>query len=467
MLRGKGVVMVLKDRFEELVDVEGGLVDNEIFVSEELYALEQERVFGKSWLFLAHESMVPKPGDYISNYMGEDAVIVMRGMDGKVRVFLNKCRHRGNRVCLFDRGNAKAFTCSFHGWTYGTEGQLTGVPHYDEVYLGQLDRGEMGLVEVPRVESVGGLIFGNWDAAAMSLDAYLGDVKWYLETFLSVEWLGGIQVVPGKQSYMLPGNWKLLAENFQGDHYHFASTHASVIKLYQMEAQAANGGGTGRRARLRRRGPEDPTYEVTAGYLQGAPHGLGSLRVGRHTFENDLYAAESLGPEAVEWVQHRYNLLRERVQAVKEDAYSFVRGNMFPNFSVIGISSALEGIGLLVWHPRSPLRTNLWQWGAVEKDAPKIVKETAIAALMQGQAGAGLVGMDDGENFERISEMVRGPRARKVPFDYTMSLGYEQSYPGSEEWDVAGLPGLLGPHITEVNQRQFYRYWRELMVDKT
>ncbi|MDE2838773.1 MAG: hypothetical protein OXL97_14895, partial [Chloroflexota bacterium] len=255
--------------------------------------------------------------------------------------------------------------------------------------------------------------------------------------------------------------------NFQGDHYHFASTHASVIKLYQMEAQAANGGGTGRRARLRRRSPDDPTYEVTAGYLRGAPHGLGSFRVGRHTFENDLYAAESLGAEAVEWVRYRYELLRERVQAVKEDAYSFVRGNMFPNFSVIGISSALEAIGLLVWHPRGPHQTNLWQWGAVEKDAPKIVKETAIAALMQGQAGAGLVGMDDGENFERIAEMVRSPRARKVPFDYTMSLGYEKSYPGSEEWDVAGLPGLLGPHITEVNQRQFYRYWRELMAEET
>ena len=269
--------MVLRDRLEELADVERGVVDNEIFVSEELYALEQERVFGKSWLFLAHESMVPKPGDYISNYMGEDAVIVMRGMDGKVRAFLNKCRHRGNRVCLFDRGNAKAFTCSFHGWTYGTEGQLTGVPHYDEVYLGQLDRDEMGLVEVPRVESVGGLIFGNWDAAAMSLDAYLGDVKWYLETFLSVEWLGGIQVVPGKQSYMLPGNWKLLAENFQGDHYHFASTHASVIKLYQMEAQAANGGGTGRRARLRRRSAAENSWQER---LRRGAHALRGRTVG-------------------------------------------------------------------------------------------------------------------------------------------------------------------------------------------
>ena len=449
--------MVLRDRLEELADVERGVVDNEIFVSEELYALEQERVFGKSWLFLAHESMVPKPGDYISNYMGEDAVIVMRGMDGKVRVFLNKCRHRGNRVCLFDRGNAKAFTCSFHGWTYGTEGQLTGVPHYDEVYLGQLDRGEMGLVEVPRVESVGGLIFGNWDAAAMSLDAYLGDVKWYLETFLSVEWLGGIQVVPGKQSYMLPGNWKLLAENFQGDHYHFASTHASAIKVFIQDTRPNF---------YRNLGESDAYYEVTAGYERGVPHGIGGLLVGPNSFRQDMMVAESLGPEAVEWVRYRYNLLREQVRTAREDVYSFVRGNVFPNFSQIGTASVLEGVGLLQWHPKGPDQTNLWQWGAVEKDAPQVVKERAVRTLMQGQAGAGLVGMDDGENFERIAETVRSPWGRKVPFDYTMSRGYERTYPGSEEWDIAGLPGVLGPHITEVNQRQFYRYWRELMAEE-
>ena len=61
-------------------------------------------------------------------YMGEDPILVCRGSDGVVRAFLNSCRHRGMKVCRADRGNARQFTCSFHGWTYANTGELRGVP---------------------------------------------------------------------------------------------------------------------------------------------------------------------------------------------------------------------------------------------------------------------------------------------------------------------------------------------------
>src|SRR5713226_1147341 len=95
----------------KLVDTETGLVSRAIFSDEEIYRHELERIFGRCWLFLGHETMIPKVGDYLTNYMGEDSIIIARDLQGKVRAFLNTCPHRGNKVCLFNKGNARTFTC--------------------------------------------------------------------------------------------------------------------------------------------------------------------------------------------------------------------------------------------------------------------------------------------------------------------------------------------------------------------
>src|SRR5215470_16319184 len=145
---------------EHLVDTQRALVSRAVYSDPEIYRQEQERVFGRCWLVLGHESMLPRPGDYLTNFMGEDPVLLLRDQGGQVRAFLNTCRHRGNKVCLFDRGNAHNFTCSYHGWSYNTEGRLIGVP---------------------RVEAYRGLIFGNLDPHALSLEEYLGDLRWYLD----------------------------------------------------------------------------------------------------------------------------------------------------------------------------------------------------------------------------------------------------------------------------------------------
>ena len=106
--------------FDELVRPEDGLVSRRIFIEDDIYQLELERVFARSWLFLCHESQLPNPGDFFSTYMGEDPVVVMRGKDGVIRAFLNSCRHRGMRVCRADEGNAAAFTCArFFAFAWG------------------------------------------------------------------------------------------------------------------------------------------------------------------------------------------------------------------------------------------------------------------------------------------------------------------------------------------------------------
>jgi phenylpropionate dioxygenase-like ring-hydroxylating dioxygenase large terminal subunit len=113
---------------KSLIDPEAGLVNRRIFADREIYELERERLFSRCWLYLGHESEVPNPGDFVTVYMGEEPVILCRDLDGRLRAFLNLCRHRGNRVCRADRGNTKLFTCSYHGWTYSSDGKLAIVP---------------------------------------------------------------------------------------------------------------------------------------------------------------------------------------------------------------------------------------------------------------------------------------------------------------------------------------------------
>lgn len=140
----------------KLLDLENGLVARRIFSDLEIYKEEMQRVFHRCWLFLGHDSMVPRPGDFITTYMGDDPVIVWRDPRGQVHAFLNNCPHRGNKLCLYDRGRAVSFSCSYHGWTFASDGKLTGVPFLQEAYHGQLDVDCWGLIEVPKVVAAAG-----------------------------------------------------------------------------------------------------------------------------------------------------------------------------------------------------------------------------------------------------------------------------------------------------------------------
>jgi len=90
--------------YAQLVNRENAQVDRRLFVDEAIYQAELQQIFARSWLFLAHESQIPSPGDFIRTSMGEDDVIVVRQRDGSVKAFLNSCPHRGNRVCMVDAG---------------------------------------------------------------------------------------------------------------------------------------------------------------------------------------------------------------------------------------------------------------------------------------------------------------------------------------------------------------------------
>src|SRR4051812_11529445 len=137
-----------------------------------VFDLERDRLFCRTWQFLAHESEIPEPGDYVVRRIVDDSFIVARDEHGRVRVLLNMCRHRGMQVCRAEAGNASHFRCPYHAWTYRNDGTLVGVPFHQEAYGGDagFEKATNGLVAPPHVDSYRGLIFANLDPAAPPLD---------------------------------------------------------------------------------------------------------------------------------------------------------------------------------------------------------------------------------------------------------------------------------------------------------
>ena len=438
-----------------LVRWEEGLVSPEIYFDEAIYKAEQARVFETAWLPLGHEDMVRNPGDYVTNYMGEVPVILVRDRSGTIRVFINKCRHRGNEVCLFDRGNVRAFTCSYHGWSYRTDGALIGVPQEQEFYHGRLDKTEWGLEEAS-VVNFHGLVFATLSKCAPSFEKWLGeDVRWWLENFVLAVPTGGLEALPGWHRYRSPANWKLMAENFIGDNYHFAHTHTSWIRVMrEFNEQGIDTPMTSSPLRW-----HEPTYELTAGYRRGCPLGLGSVRL--HTdalYERDLGHAAELGPDVVEWVKDRNDAMGKALAGYEPRPYGFGHGLIYPNLGLMGYMSPFIGKHFLLFHPRGPAAHETWQWTMVEKQAPQSAKDIAVQRTYQGQHMAGVIAPDDVENFERIVEASHSPRTWRQLSNYEIHLGHEDD-------QLPEVPGNLGAEPSEVNQREFYRFWLETMLD--
>ena len=430
---------VSTESLSRLVNWQEGLVSRQVFVDKDIYSQELERIFTKCWLYLGHESQIEKPGDYMTNYMGEDPIMLCRDPQGKVRAFLNSCMHRGNKICKSDVGNSSFFRCSYHGWTYSNEGKLTGVPFHKEAYLEELDRERWGLFEVPRVQSYKGLIFGCWDKEAMSLEDYLGDLRWYLDVELERP-LGNWEVVSGRHMYVSRGNWKTPAENFAGDMYHVPYAHGSAFKL-----QTRN---------LLPFIPEDKMYDIAFDH----GHGLLMISLDDEHYQGDLAVAQrlGLGPEVTEYVEESYRHLRERVSEDQAKVGALGPGNIFPNFSFNDFG-VFYSRGLYLWHPRGPEEMEAWEWCMVDSAAPAIIKEMATVEFTRGQSVSGFFGQDDTENFERVAEATRGTVARRLEFNYQMGLGHDG------EIQKPGFPGRFAALTTEHNQRNFYRFWAELM----
>ena len=150
-----------------------------VYNEPSIFEMEAKKIFQKTWVFLAHESEIPWPGDYVLRRIIDDSFIVARDEDGQIHVLFNMCRHRGMQLCRADAGNTSHFRCPYHGYTYKNTGKLNGVPFQKEAYGPEgLDNDEWAMTPAPRVDVYEGMIFASLDPDVRPLEEHIGDMGW-------------------------------------------------------------------------------------------------------------------------------------------------------------------------------------------------------------------------------------------------------------------------------------------------
>jgi phenylpropionate dioxygenase-like ring-hydroxylating dioxygenase large terminal subunit len=427
-------------------------VNRDRWADNDVLDRELEQIFGTCWQFLAHESEVPDPGDYVLRKMGRDQVIVVRDENAELRVHLNTCRHRGVPLCRADSGNASHFRCSYHGWTYANTGELRGVTYQRDVYgRDGLDKSQLSLFAPARVDTAYGMVFATWDPDAPTLADYLGDIDWYLKCVFD-KYEGGLEVVGTPVRNIVRANWKTEGENLSGDGYHTTITHASAFELglFATEKDLVK---LSDEVRPKFTGRTVCTPQGHTMRVQRLPLGL----EGNHYFG---YPREM-------WEGFDRRLSPEQQELMS--ALSVGHGSVFPNMSFIeNFKTNVDGPDLHARYVRITVRypidattsEELWFFLCPRGADPEWAHLSQLA-YMRTNGPSGLFEVDDTENFVGISEAGRGDHARSLP----IVLEGGRHHPPADA-DL-GWPGeVVDGDRTERTIRAFHRRWDELMADQ-
>lgn len=207
-------------------------VHSSVYTSPAVFADEMNKLFHGGWVFVGHESEIPLPNDYLTRMLGLEPIIMVRDREGGISVLANRCSHRGNLLCPHESGNARAFTCDYHGWTFSHGGDLIGVPLRGGE---EKDRACLGL-QKPRVEEFLGFVFATFNPDSGPLSEHLGAAADLIGRSVSLSPTKRLRLDAGWIKQHFQANWKMLPENAT-DGYHAPFTHASFLRTFAPNSQ--------------------------------------------------------------------------------------------------------------------------------------------------------------------------------------------------------------------------------------
>ena len=182
-------------------------MEGRYYTSPEIYAEEQERIFGRRWICVGREHSLGSPGDFLTATIAGESLVVVRDKAGALHAFYNVCRHRGTRLCEREHGNlGGSIQCPYHAWTYGLDGRLMGAPHMNEV--DGFDKADYPLHEAS-LATWEGFVFVTLEREAEPFEAVYAPV---LHRFARYG-LGRLVTVR-RIAYDVKANWKLVLQNY-------------------------------------------------------------------------------------------------------------------------------------------------------------------------------------------------------------------------------------------------------------
>ena len=400
-------------------------VSRRVFSDPQILLQEQQRIFARCWLYLAHESEVPGRGSFVARDIMGKSIVLSRDADGVLHAFHNACTHRGAQVCREKAGRSSVFSCPYHGWVFDIRGHLKDIPGREALPPQAFEDGTLDLPRVPRLEAFKGFVFVCFDSGAPPLLDYLAQAADYL-AYVADHGPQGMEVVGSAQEYSAQANWKMLSENSY-DGYHGVVTHSTYFDY------------------IRARDGKAPTRTMGA---QGWVKNLGN----GHAVGESIGVA-GWGRPYARWVPGYGEDARPEIEALASEIYGRLgpeRGNVvvngdrnlviFPNLVVNDIMA----VTIRTFYPSSAGRMQVNSWALAPVGESARSRDRRMKSFVEFLGPAGFATPDDIEMLESAQKTC-------------------EAYPETFNDCSRGMRMERPSKTEELQLRTFWRRWAQLM----
>ena len=421
--------------------VEPDRIHRDLYLSEALFALEQQRLFSRTWLFAGHLSQVPEAGDFVQVDLAGRPLLMIRQPDGSVRVLHNRCAHKGAPLVSSPAGNVgKTLRCPYHAWSYRLDGSLLGVPlkqAYDGTKLAQCEASQ-GLAPVGATAVHRDFVFVRLAPEGIGFDEYFGSALGAIDDMVDRSPTGRLVVAGGVIRNTIRCNWKAYLENIN-DTVHPLSTHLSATQA----ARAVWGDR-----------PEDEPKPMAMEQILPFAAGLDFFdRMGGRVFANghsllgvnfSIHSAYSALPDYEAALRAAHGA--ERADHVLGHAPQ--NAVLYPSLSVKG-----QPLAIRVIRPLAADRTVIEAWSFRAEGAPDTLYERALSYNRLVFSPMSVVAHDDVHLFQGIQDSLRAGGNEWI----SLHRGFDPDEAGRSTATVGGTNELL--------MRNQYRAWQRFMTN--
>ena len=421
--------------------VQSDRIHRDVYIDPEIFALEMEHLWAKTWIYVGHASQIPQPGDYLSVDLAGRPAILVRHTDGSARVLMNRCAHKGTKLVSDASGNTgKYFRCPYHAWSYRTDGSLIGIPlkqGYDNTRLAECENGR-GLATAAQVQSYRGFVFARLAEEGPEFAEYFGEALSSIDNMVDRSPAGEVVIAGGCLRYMHACNWKMFVENLND------VMHPMVV--HESSAGTAKSLWQGKPADE----PKPMAIEQFVPFVSDYKffdemgvrvfengHSYTGVNFSIHSSYSQVPGYERLLCDA--WGEEKAH------EILKTSRHNTV---YYPSLTIKGAIQAIR-----VVRPISPEKTLIESWTFRLKGAPDTLLERTVMYSRLINSPMSVVGHDDLHAYRSIQEGLHAAGNDWV----SMHRDFSADEVGRGDQTVNGT--------SEISVRNQFRAWRRYMTD--
>lgn len=415
-------------------------VHRDVYVDQEVFDLEMERLWSNTWIYVGHASQVPKAGDYFATDVAAQPVLMVRQGDGSVKVLMNRCAHKGAKVVGHAQGNTgKFFRCPYHAWTFRVDGSLLSIPMKSGYENSGFDQsiGAAGMVAVRNVAVYRGFVFARLSKEGPGFEEYFGESLSSIDNMADRSPEGELEIAGGVLRYLHDCNWKMFIENLN-DTMHPMVAHES-------SAGTAKALWEGKPVDMPKPMAIEQFVPFASDYSFYEKMGIRIFRNG-HSYSGanySIHSAYSSIPDYETSMKAAYG--EERSIRI----LSTVRHNTvyYPSLTIKGAIQSIR-----VARPLGPDKTVIESWTFRLKGAPAKLLQRTVMYTRLINSPMSVVGHDDLHVYRAIQEGLAASGNDWISL-------HRNALPNEVEDDDVVVSGL-----SEASMRNQFRAWKKFMM---